>query len=145
MGFIFGPGQITTDLLTAVRQLMQEAPSKSVFHWNHVGEACTEVPADATAYRWRDGEYVATAKIYWFDEADTHTCMQWAQQVKDRLTPYAIDGHASYINYIEDPFDGWQEAYYGANYDRLRDIKSRVDPEGFFTFPLSIEPREAAR
>ncbi len=145
VGFIFGPGRITPDLLTAVRELMDGAPSKSVFHWNHVGAACTEIPADATAYRWRDGEYVATAKIYWHDETDTATCMDWAQRVKDRLTPYAIDGRASYINYIENPFEGWQEAYYGANYERLRDVKSMIDPEGFFTFPLSIEPREVAR
>jgi len=84
-------------------------------------------------------EYAATAKIYWHDQADTDACMAWAQHVKDQLTPFALEGKATYINYIEKPFDGWQEAYYGKNYARLRRVKSKFDPENFFQFPLSIE------
>ncbi|MCX6415884.1 MAG: FAD-binding oxidoreductase [Actinobacteria bacterium] len=140
VGFIFGPGAITPDVVATISELMAAAPSRSTFHWNHVGGACSDVEPDATAYHWRAGEFVATAKIYWYDGSDTDACMEWAQQVKDALTPFALKGQATYINYIENPFDGWQEAYYGENYARLRRVKSRFDPENFFRFPLGIEP-----
>lgn len=140
VGFIFGPGAITPDVVSTIGELMAASPSRSNLHWNHVGGACSEVDPQATAYFWREGEYVATAKIYWYDAADTDACMQWAQRVKDTLTPFALDGRATYINYIENPFDGWQAAYYGDNYDRLRRVKSRFDPENFFQFPMGVEP-----
>jgi hypothetical protein len=55
------------------------------------------------------------------------------------LTPFALKGQATYVNYIENPLDGWQEAYCGEYYARLRTVKSRFDPEDFFRFPLGIE------
>lgn len=139
VAFIFGPGQITRSLVTIVSELMATAPSRSSFHWNHFGGACSEIDPEATAYYWRKGEFAATAKIYWNDQADSATCLAWAQSVKDRLRPFALEGKATYINYIEKPFDGWQEAYYGKNYPRLRKVKSKFDPQNFFQFPLSIE------
>jgi len=144
VGFIFGPRSITPDLVSIIRELMASAPSRSTFHWNHVGAACSEVDPEATAYYWRAGEFVATAKIYWYDGSDTSTCMEWAQRVKDALTPFALEAKATYINYIENPFAGWQEAYYGRNYARLQRVKSRFDPGNFFHFPLAIEPQDAS-
>lgn len=139
VSFIFGPGAITPSLVTNISELITASPSRSTFHWNHVGGACSDVDPESTAYHWREGEFVATAKIYWYDASNTDICMEWAQRVKDSLTPFALNGKATYINYIENPFDGWQEAYYGENYPRLRRVKTRFDPENFFDFPMAIE------
>ena len=52
--------------------------------------------------------------------------------------------HASgfaYLNYIDDRLDDWARAYYGDNLTRLRAIKARVDPSGFFRFPQGIPRR----
>ena len=140
VGFVFGPGRITPDVVAMISELMAEAPSRSTFHWNHVGAACSEVDPEATAYFWREGEFVATAKIYWYDAADSFACMEWTQRVKSALRPFTLEGKATYINYIENPFDGWQESYYGRSYPRLRRVKSKVDPGNFFGFPMGIEP-----
>ena len=88
----------------------------------------------------REGEFVATAKIYWYDAADSFACMEWTQRVKSALRPFTLEGKATYINYIENPFDGWQESYYGRSYPRLRRVKSKVDPGNFFGFPMGSEP-----
>ncbi|KAH9840540.1 uncharacterized protein C8Q71DRAFT_739894 [Rhodofomes roseus] len=48
--------------------------------------------------------------------------------------------YGAYPNYIDaslTPHE-WQTLYYGSNLDRLRKIKSEVDPTGVFTFPQSI-------
>lgn len=119
---------------------MSQAPSRSTFHWNHTGGAISDIDPEATAYFWRAGEYVATAKIYWYDGSDTSACMAWAQRVKEQLGPFALEGKATYVNYIENPFAGWQQAYYGRNYERLREVKSQFDPGNVFGFPLGIEP-----
>ncbi|KAJ4464928.1 glucooligosaccharide oxidase [Lentinula aciculospora] len=45
----------------------------------------------------------------------------------------------AYPNYIDDRLLGWQRRYYGSHYDRLRLLKSSVDPHDTFHFPTSIE------
>ena len=140
VAFIFGPGRITPDVVSIIGDLMSQAPSRCTFHWNHTGGAISDIDPEATAYFWRAGEYVATAKIYWYDGSDTSACMAWAQRVKDQLGPFALEGKATYVNYIENPFEGWQQAYYGRNYERLREVKSQVDPGNVFGFPMGIEP-----
>ncbi|KAJ3787046.1 glucooligosaccharide oxidase [Lentinula aff. detonsa] len=45
----------------------------------------------------------------------------------------------AYPNYIDDRLQDWQRRYYGSHYDRLRVLKSSVDPLDTFHFPTSIE------
>lgn len=56
--------------------------------------------------------------------------------------PHAIDGKASYLNYIDGLVPNWREAYYGENYPRLQRVKTRWDPINFFWNWQSIEPLE---
>ncbi|KIK60129.1 hypothetical protein GYMLUDRAFT_226197 [Collybiopsis luxurians FD-317 M1] len=45
----------------------------------------------------------------------------------------------AYPNYIEDRLPDWQRRYYGGHYDRLKLLKSSVDPSNRFQFPTSIQ------
>ena len=60
----------------------------------------------------------------------------WLGQTHNRMRPH-VSGMA-YQNYIDASLQGWQQAYYGANYPRLQSIRRRVDPGHQFTFPQAI-------
>ncbi|SPC67648.1 related to Reticuline oxidase precursor [Ustilago sp. UG-2017b] len=44
----------------------------------------------------------------------------------------------SYVNYVDSRLKDWGKEYYGVGVERLKRLKSRLDPEGMFWFPQSI-------
>jgi hypothetical protein len=60
----------------------------------------------------------------------------WLGRTHGRMRPF-VSGMA-YQNYIDARLRGWQRAYYGSNYGRLRSIRGRVDPGHHFSFPQAI-------
>ena len=60
----------------------------------------------------------------------------WLDGVWTSMRPYA-SGQA-YQNYIDPRLSGWEQAYYGANAPRLRQVKRSYDPTGLFHFPQAV-------
>jgi FAD/FMN-containing dehydrogenase len=52
------------------------------------------------------------------------------------MRPYA-SGQA-YQNYVDPTLPNWRQAYYGANFSRLAQVKASYDPHRVFTFPQAI-------
>ncbi len=63
---------------------------------------------------------------------------QWLQSTWQSMRPY-VSGEA-YQNYIDASLPSWQQAYYGSNYPRLRQVKKTYDPGEVFTFAQGIPP-----
>jgi hypothetical protein len=59
------------------------------------------------------------------------------------MRPHLVAG--SYVNYVSDEGDAFARAAYGANYDRLVELKNNYDPTNFFRMNHNIKPIKAAQ
>ncbi|OHE92890.1 hypothetical protein CORC01_11832 [Colletotrichum orchidophilum] len=120
--------------ITRIDELDDAAQGWIEWHaWN------ISVSGDA-AFAWREKayshmEFIVSSSA---DEKVHKDYVEWFKSLEDYLRP--LVGMASYSGYMDDtistpPLD----SYYGANVAKLSQIKSKYDPQGFFTNPLSIQ------
>lgn len=151
--FIFPEGAITPELTAKISNLVDEASQlvgiteqngiddpKCHFLWDHIGAETEKYGPKDTAFYWREGHYVSNIKLQWNQPEKTDEIMEFIKNCYAELMPHAVDGKASYVNYIDKFVPRWSEAYYGENYARLQQVKTRWDPKNFFHNWQSIEP-----
>jgi FAD/FMN-containing dehydrogenase len=63
--------------------------------------------------------------------------MAWAKELHTAMAPHATGG--VYANFVPEAVGDGQAAY-GANYDRLVEIKNEWDPKNLFRRNHNIEP-----
>jgi FAD/FMN-containing dehydrogenase len=100
--------------------------------------AVTRVAPTATAYPHREPGYNLFLISQWAYAAQTDTCIAWARETFDALSPYMAE--RSYTNYLSaDDYDRVRKAY-GPNYERLVELKRRYDPDNLFRLNHNIDP-----
>lgn len=104
----------------------------------HLGGAINRVDVDATAYPHRDVEFVINVHARWQAAEDDTKCVEWAREFFNASAPFATGG--VYVNFMpEDETDRVGSAY-GANYERLAELKRRFDPDNLFRTNQNIRP-----
>ena len=103
------------------------------------GGEINQMASDATAFCHRD----ALASIQYSAEWQTgaspsvvNANLQWLLAAWQSMRPY-VNGQA-YQNYIDPNLANWQQAYYGQNLARLKQVKATYDPHDLFRFAQSI-------
>jgi FAD/FMN-containing dehydrogenase len=96
------------------------------------------VAPTATAYAHRDAKFVANVHGRWAEPAHDVECIRWSRGFFQAAAPYASAG--AYVNFMTADETGRVAAAYGVNYDRLRQIKKRYDPENIFHLNQNIKP-----
>lgn len=104
-----------------------------------LGGAVSRVPSDATAYAHRAPQFLVNGHGRWRDPAKDADCMAWARGLFQAAAPFATGG--VYVNFLTQEEDGRIRAAYGANYDRLVELKGRYDPTNRFRGNQNIRPR----
>ncbi|MGH6656722.1 MAG: FAD-dependent oxidoreductase [Actinocrinis sp.] len=134
-----GPQAITA-IITAVERRQQLAGGgQGGVALDALGGAVNRVAADATAFVHRNGLFVAQFTTTWTSGASaslTSAQQNWLRGFHQTMTPYA-SGQA-YQNYLDPELSGWQQAYYGANYARLLQVRAAYDPERVMKLPQGI-------
>lgn len=100
--------------------------------------APNRVAADATAYRHRDAKFVLNVHGRWEHPAEDASVIGWAREFFDASKPYASDG--AYVNFMTEEEGGRVGSAYGANYDRLVEIKRKYDPTNVLHLNQNIVP-----
>lgn len=142
-GFISGtpsPESIETMLSWLMR--MPGFPSRSqestvgLYCW---GGKVRDVAPDAMAFVHRDADLLFKVEALWEPQDDPDLVVEnldWLEGFHAAMQPYLSGG--AYQNFPDRSQDDWQHAYYGANFDRLKQVKSAWDPENVFQYGQSI-------
>ena len=109
--------------------------------WHLSGGAASRVGAEATAFGRRDAPYLLSFDTTWEDPAETERCLAWTRAAwadMRRLGPGGL--YLNFAGFGEEKED-LVRAGYGANYDRLVELKTRYDPGNLFRMNQNIRPR----
>ena len=104
-----------------------------------LGGAVNRVAPGATAFVHRNALFQAQYTTTWpAGSAAAAVARQhaWQQSFWQSMRPYA-SGQA-YQNYIDPALTNWRQAYYGANYTQLTQVKAKYDPDRVFSFPQAV-------
>ena len=133
---------ISGDVVEAMLEEIVTAPTEdSELYVTQLGGAVSDVSEDATAYSGRDAGYYWIAEPVWDEPADDERCIAWGRSAAERMTDRSIQ--ANYVN--EQAETAIASSAYGATkYDRLRRLKSHIDPRNLFRLNQNIAPLAAA-
>jgi FAD/FMN-containing dehydrogenase len=106
----------------------------------HLGGALNERAEDDGAVGNRDARYVLGVLGMWEPgEPGAATFPSWVRSAWERIRPFSTG--ATYINFqAVDEGDERVRAAYGANFDRLVEVKTAYDPENLFRSNRNIQP-----
>lgn len=126
----------------AIRVLVEHAartPSTlTAIMIEHYGGAVSRVPPTATAYYHRSGRYNVGILSGWPLDAAAEPNIAWTRGLFDALQPYASG--AFLLNFLDREEDDAIRATFGANYDRLVEVKNAYDPTNFFRQNQNVQP-----
>jgi len=106
-----------------------------------ISGATNRVAPDATAYRHRDAKFIMNVHGRWESPADDQKCIGWSRELFQAASPFASAG--AYVNFMTEEEGDRVAAVYGANYQRLSEIKRKYDPNNLFHFNQNIRTKSA--
>ncbi len=131
------------ELLSVMEKAVTQRPSAltSIDLWGLGGGAASRVPEDATAFAHRDAPFLVALEANWDDPANTAANIDWARATYHELERFS--GGKTYLNFpgFAEEGDALVRGAYGSNYDRLRAVKAKYDPDNFFRGNFNIQPR----
>jgi FAD/FMN-containing dehydrogenase len=136
------PAQAINGLISSLSTLPTTLPGAGggvVF--DAYGGAINEIPPAQTAFVHRNAVACAQYSITFPSVSPASSAKAaasaWLDDVQRLFLPVA---QGSYQNYIDPTLADWQQAYYGTNLARLRQVKRTYDPDDVFRFAQSIPP-----
>jgi FAD/FMN-containing dehydrogenase len=103
-----------------------------------IGGATTRPASDSMAYANRDATFVMNVHSRWENQEDDKRCIGWARDFFTASATFASGG--AYVNFLTADEGDRVRSAYGANYDRLAQVKRRYDPNNLFRINQNIAP-----
>ena len=123
--------ELKNDALDSIIEFARKLPSPQCeIFIGLISGAANRVPWDAMAYGHRDAKFVLNVHGRWDEAAQDEICIAWARAFFEASKPYASAG--AYVNFMTGDEGDRVAAAYGVNYNRLKQIKKKYDPENTF-------------
>ncbi len=106
-----------------------------------LGGAVSRVAASDTAFIHRNAFAIAQLYGSWDPAAPAavaDSTTAWLRQLHATVRP--LVGPGAYVNYADPELSDWENAYWGGNYARLRQIKAKYDGDRVFDFAQAVRP-----
>ncbi|WP_327375375.1 FAD-binding oxidoreductase [Streptomyces sp. NBC_01216] len=131
--------ELTEDAIQAHLRHGPDIPTvNSALHIYPVSGACHRVPADATAFAYRDASFATVIAGMWPDPADNEANTAWVRDYYEATAPHSEEG--GYINFMAGDDQSRIKANYRSHYDRLVEVKRAYDPGNLFHLNQNIKP-----
>ncbi len=131
--------EVPDEAVAAHVQFAETMPTwKSTMHLYPIDGAVTRKGTDETAWTQRDGGWVQVMVGVDPDPANRDLVKDWCVSYWETLHPYSAGG--SYVNMMMEEGEDRVRATYGANYDRLAQVKAEYDPGNLFHVNQNIKP-----
>jgi len=117
-----------------------KAPSElSLMHLYPIDGEVHRVAEDATAWSARDSRWSMVIAGIDSDPGKADALRAWGRSYWEAVHPFNPGG--GYVNFMmDDEVEGRLRAAFGANYDRLAQIKATYDPDNLFRVNQNIKP-----
>jgi FAD/FMN-containing dehydrogenase len=124
---------------TAVERFAAAPSPMTSILFEHFHGAVTRVGPTETAVPHREPGWNVLVPSVWSDPVDTDANIRWTRETFAGLRPHLAARR--WLNYLgDDQGDDAIRAAYGPNYERLREIKRRYDPDNVFHLNHNIAP-----
>ncbi len=127
---------------SAAETILEELPKSNAMmkavQLRVLGGALGRVSSDATAFAHRDNGLFVNAVAMYGDAAEKETHDAFVDRLADAL---GKDGAGGYVGFMgEEDEATLRAAYPNGNWDRLRELKGRYDPDNLFRLNHNIPP-----
>ncbi|CAN5622713.1 FAD-binding oxidoreductase [soil metagenome] len=130
---------LSDEAIKTLLEYTREIPGDfSMVYLEEYGGAIARTPEHATAFPHREAAYSLHIFPGWMSEDDDDEMIAWARRFHDAMEPYSTGG--GYVNLLEGDEKDVARAAWAGNYDRLRKVKSRYDPDNVFRSNHNVKP-----
>ena len=130
--------ELTDEAIAEHLHFAKVPTSLSTMHLYPINGAVHRVGKEEAAWNYRDVNWSMVIAGVDPNPANKEKISEWARNYWQALHPHSAG--ASYVNFMMQEGQDRIQATYGDNYERLRKIKFKYDPDNFFHVNQNVEP-----
>jgi len=123
---------------TILNHLSKATGMMSVTQLRALGGAMARVPEDATAYAHRKSKIMANLAVLYEDINEKSVHEKWVDEFQNAITQSDKGSYVNFINTVGEV--ELKSAYPSVTLEKLRQVKSKYDPENLFNMNQNIKP-----
>jgi hypothetical protein len=125
--------EINDDVIDRLLQHAKKRPSplSSIDIWGIGGEV-SRIKPESTAFYQRNAPYMISMEANWDDPEDSERNVKWTRDIYDEFkNDLDVGLYLNFPGFAEEGEEMLAKTY-GPNYQKLKDIKTKYDPDNFF-------------